>query len=299
MDGRVRLHAGLSDQYGISKSPRWLNGVGRFAILLAASVAILSQPVTAQQPAIVTYQVSFNGAPFGPLQTVTDNNPADTNPLPFFVDFFFNETDGVISVAGEMIGEGIPSLPGDPPAPGRRLRITALTASVPVGFFTPLNNPIPTVEIIACYDYSLLPVGPPYNFGSRLNGSIFNLAGPANNIDFAQVGYNSNCGCGLTRSNLFEHGRTVSIAPGPVPFDTFNNHGLITGACPRIGAYLFFKLRNDGDAISLPTSAETFASQGPSGPSVPALPPWSLVVLAVVLLSAVVLITLQRQRRPL
>lgn len=260
--------------------------VRRIPLFMAALVLAFAEPVLAQQPAIVTYQVAFNGGPFGAVQIVSDNDLNDTDARPFFVDFGFNASNGVITVAGEMIGEGIPSLPGDPPAPGRRLRITALTASVPLGYFTPLNTPFPSVEVVACYDYSLLPVGPPYNFASRLTGSLINIAGGGNDIDFAQVGYNADCGCGLGRTQLFEHGHSAAITPPPVLFDTLHNHGLFAGTCPRLGAYLLFKLRNDGDAVSLPTSADSSVTQGPPGAIVPALPPAGIVVMFLALLSA-------------
>ena len=281
------------------RRPRPAGGVRRMArehrlatlAILVATLVTLSTGQAFAQVAFMSYQIAWNGGFFGPRVFVSDNQAGDNDARPFFVTvgpITLTDPSGnsVITLNVQMVGEGFLV-----PAPGRRLRVTTgalcgepaepacpppsapppvpVTASVPLGFFNPLNTPFPSVELIACYDFSGLPVGPPQNFGSRLHGFLSNLGGPANDIDFAQVGWNSDCGCAEGRTRFFDHGSAAGpFASPPVPFDSFINFGLSQTSCSRIGGYLFIKLRNDGDSVQLPGSAEGTTTQMASVPTV-------------------------------
>ena len=130
----------MKTDFPISKWHR----LARITALSAVFVTVSTEQAFAQA-AFIRYQVAFNGGFFGPPTIVSDNQPGDVNPAPSFLTVPVTTNDGVITFSATIIGQGF-TVPGTPLA-GRRLLVTAATASVPVGYFTPLNMPFPTIEL--------------------------------------------------------------------------------------------------------------------------------------------------------
>lgn len=246
------------------------------AALLGAVIWLASSGQLFAQTAFISWQGAFNGAPFTGLPTtVYDNGPGDTNLAPGALSVDFLASNGIITVAGTIQGNIIPN--------GRQLVVTNLLASVPIGYFTPLNTPWPTFELLSCYDFYYA-VGPPFNFASALSGSFTNIAGAGNIVNAARVGYTSDSACYTSRPPLlFTHLFDAEVQPADIPFNDFHNFGLVHDAGHRIGGYHYFRLKDNGDAVSLPNSSETTLTSGSSG--VPTLPPFGLIVLVLVLMA--------------